>query len=162
MSCSIAAAGGADGRIQICRSRARAESDKERQRIVQQRVLALEVLDQFLLPVDRCGKPADRRRLRVDRRRVAHAIERIMERVDRADQWIVIAQCADAGREDVAIQRAFQHGEAVDLRQGTIEKLRLGIDRAQRQPAQQQDQAGDNRRGRGNSHGAAPTTGEPR
>jgi hypothetical protein len=130
---------------------------------VQQRVLALEVLDQLFLAVDRCGKPIDRRSgLGVDRRGVAQAIDRIMERIDRVHHRIVITQRARARPVNIAIELVFQHREAVDLGERTIERLGLRIDRAHRQPAQQQDKAGNDRCGRRHPHGVAPATGEPR
>ncbi len=136
---------------------------KIRQRIVQQRVLALEALDKLLLPVEGSGKPIDRRRgVGVDGGGLAQPVERIAQRIDFVDQRIVIAQSTRARREDVAVKRVLQHGEMIDLGKRTVEHLGFRIDRAQRQPGQQQDQSGDDRNGRSKFHGLPPVTGEPR
>ncbi len=85
-----------------------------------------------------------------------------MQCVDLPDQWIVVAQCAGARGEDIAIQRVFEHCETIKLPERDIEQFRFWIDGAQRQPGQQQDQKGYDRDRRCNPHCDAPTTGTPR
>ena len=115
------------------------------------------------MPVDGSGKAIDLRiGVSVDGGGLAQPIQRSTQGIDLVDQRVVTAQRTRARREDVTVKRAFQHGEMIDLGKGVVEHLGFRIDRAQRQPGQQQDQRGNDREGRSKFHGFVPVTGEPR
>jgi hypothetical protein len=96
--------GGGDRPVEIRRIRSEAEASKERQRILEQGIVALEGLDQLFLAIDRCGQPIDGRiRLGIDRGCGAQTVERIAQRVDLFHERIIVAQRAGARCEDIAI-----------------------------------------------------------
>jgi len=74
----------------------------------------------------------------------------------------LIAVHWDARGEDVAVQCIFDGRETVDLRKRLVERLRLRIDRAQRQPGEQHYEHRNDRYDRCQFHGAASTTAAPR
>ena len=89
---------------------------------MQQSIAALEFFNQLFLTADRCGDLIDRGcRLAIDGGGLTESIERIVQGVDFPDQRIVVAQRADARAVDIAVQRVFHRGEAVELADGLIE-----------------------------------------
>jgi hypothetical protein len=112
----------ARGGAQIRRGEADAQSSEQRQGVVQQSIAALGFFNQLFLTADRCGDLIDRGcRLAIDGGGLTQSIERTVQGVDFPDQRIVVAQRADARAVDIAVQRVFHHGEAIELADGLIE-----------------------------------------
>ncbi len=121
------------------------------ERVLQEGIVALELLDQLFLAGSRRRKPIDRRELLgIAHRRVAQPAEHVVERIHLTHQGIVVAQHPGAGRERVTVQSGFEHREAVERHQRAIECLRFRIEGAHREERQQGKKK--RYRGRGGRH----------
>ena len=142
--------------------RAGVKSSEIDQRVLQQGIVALEVLDELFLqingrcqPVHCCCRPA------VRDGNAAQTRQQLMQRIRLLNQWIVVAQRAGPRTEHVPGQRGFHHCKFIEQAQRAIIDLRVGIDGAPRQPCEQREEDEHRRRGSGELHGGA-TTGTPR
>ncbi len=131
------------------------------ERVLEQRIAALEALDQRLLLAHQRLEPVERGRgLLVEHGDRVEARERGVEAVGLAHQAIIVAQHAGARDQHVAAQRALQHGEAVERAERLVVARRIQIHALQQQPGEQQQQD-RRRRGAHEPHGPTPT-GSPR
>jgi hypothetical protein len=112
-----------------------AEQSEISERVLQQRVVALELFGQLLLPGGGGRKSIDRRCLLcISLGIVAQSTERITQGIDLSHQWIIVAQHANPRAEDVPVQRNLHHRETVERFERAIVPFLLRIDRAERQP----------------------------
>lgn len=127
---------------------------------MQERVIALELLDQGLLPCNRMGELVDRRR----QGGVGwpQPIERIVEPVYFGDDRIIIAQQPGARSKDVPVQSRVGAGEAIEFGKDPVETLGIRIGRPHRDPADQQHEDEQSNDGLRCPHGRVATTGAPR
>jgi hypothetical protein len=110
-----------------------------RQRIVQERVVAFELLDcLFLAPNHLIKLIEGGEQSRLDSRDVAQTLQRSVNRIDLVHQWVVIPQKAGTGSEDVAMQSRLDVCILVEFAERSVEQLRVGVRGAQRQPSQKQ------------------------
>ncbi len=160
----VAAAAELIARSSSRRSNARQNVPEMRQRVVQDGILALEVLDQLFLTVDRFSEPVDHFSGRlIDGARRPQPVDPLVQRVDLVDQRIVVPQQAPCARRESPIQAILGDREAVELAEHAVERhFSFRVDRAHREPGEQQQQAERNRRQRCGPHGAPPVTGLPR
>src|SRR5258708_24294961 len=94
--------------------------------VLQQRVPALELLDQVLLPTGTVGQNFDCSAFfRIRARCFAQSIKRIIVRVCHASQGIVISRQADARGQYLTIQRALESGKVVERPELSI--ITIGI-----------------------------------
>ena len=125
-----------------------AEQPEIGERVLQQRVLALELLDQFFLPIHQRRETIDRRLLLGIRGRgFPQPVKCIVERAYLAHQRVVMTQQACACGQHVPMQRILDHGKIVKRPKLAIEQGRIQIQSAQQQPRQQKQQKRHGHRG---------------
>src|SRR3984893_17487643 len=122
--------------------------------VLQQSILALELLGQLLLSADRRGKPIDGRRLfRISRNGIAQPTYQFRQSVYFPHQRIVVAQHSGTRAENIALECAFHQSEAVECPKGTIKPFCLRIASPERQPGEQYEHERQSRRGSDSLYG---------
>ena len=133
-----------------------AQQANVRQRILQERVAALEALRQFLLLGDRRGQAVgwpdiEALSLRVE----TQPADRVLHRLHSLDEGVVVAKQAGARLQDVPMERSLGKREIVKGPQ----RHRIGwfvrVDSTQQQPGQQREQQKHPEGTRQESHGGA-------
>src|SRR6202008_1332287 len=114
-----------------------AQQANVRQRILQERVAALESLRQFLLLGDRRSQAIDR--LDIEPLRLSVGTEpgpRVLHRLYRFGQGVVVAKQAGARLQDVAMERGLGKREIVKGLKRLRIVWRVRVDSAQQQPSE--------------------------
>ena len=147
---------GCELRVLGAERRARAQQANIRQRILQERVAALEALRQFLLLCDRRSHAIDRPGIEALRLRVGTKPgDRVLDRLYGLDEGVVVAKQAGARLQDVAMERGLGEREIVK----GLERHRIGwcvrVNSAQQQPSEQREQQENPERTRQEPHGIA-------
>ena len=133
-----------------------AQQANVRQRILQERVAALEALRQFLLLGDRHGQAVGRPDIEALGLRVGtQPADRVLHRLHSLDEGVVVAKQAGARLQDVAMEGSLGKREIVK----GPERHRIGwcvrVDSAQQQPGQQREQQKHPEGTRQEPHGSA-------
>ena len=127
-----------------------------RQRVLQQRIAALEALGQLLLLRHRRGEAVDGLRIEAFRKRTgAETLDCVLHRLHRLGERIVVAQQTGTRLQDIAVERGLREGEVVERLERNRIRRGIAVDRAQEQPREQRKQQQRPDRSRPQPHGTA-------
>jgi len=101
-----------------------------RQRVLHERVIALELLDRLFLTLDNIGELIDSSvQSRLIDRNVVQAFERDLDCIDLLYQGIIIPQQPGAGREQIAAQNTLVLGKPIKLCERSVERFGIAVRR---------------------------------
>src|SRR5262249_282579 len=118
-----------------------AKSSKVGEGVLQQSIVTLELLDQFLLLVDQGSQSSNAgNHLCVRRGRLSQATKRVIECTGLSNQRVILAQHARTGAEHVSVQPGLYACEVIEYTKRSIEPLSVRISGMKGQPRQQNKQ----------------------
>jgi hypothetical protein len=133
------------------------------ERVLQQSIIAFELLGQFLLSISGRGKSIDGCCLfRIAGCVITQSTARFTQIAQLLNEGVIVAQHAGARAEDIPVQRNLHQRETVESFGCAIIPFRIGVDCTERQPGEQHQKNQHRRRGERQFHGRAAVKGVPR